>query len=83
MKVNKLINTMGYTKDILSHISIFIFNPKTETIIFVEQPTVDEYIKLCDRKILEWYPEEEEECIDIYVKMKRSDYETFKSHRSF
>lgn len=87
MRVNELVNTIGYTKNILSHISIVMFNLKTEAMISVKHPTADEYIKLCDRKILEWYPtdmlEEKDDCIEIYVKMKKSDYETFKSYRSF
>lgn len=88
MKVNDLVSSTGYTRNILSHFTITIYDVETDDFISIKNPTLDEYVNLCDRKVLEWYPEDllddTNNCIvDIYVKMKKTDYETFKSHRSF
>lgn len=87
MRVNDLVSSVGYTRNILSHFVITIYNAETEEFITVKNPTLDEYVNLCDRKVLEWYPEDpfddtNERIVDIYVKMKKTDYETFKLHRS-
>lgn len=88
MKVNDLVSSTGYTHNILSHFIITLYDAETDDFISIKNPTLDEYVNLCERKVLEWYPEDllddTNKCIvDIYVKMKKTDYETFKSHRSY
>lgn len=88
MKVNDLVSSIGYTRNILSHFSIILYNVNTDNLITIKAPTADEYIHLCDRKIIDWSPEDffddddEKDHIAIYVKMKKKDYETFKSYKS-
>lgn len=85
MKVNELVKSSGYTKDILSHFIITLFDNDTDYFICIKEPTLDEYVHLCDRKVLEWYPDDfhdDSKYIDIYVKMQEKDCVTFKSHRS-
>ena len=83
MKVNDLVKTCGYTKDVLSHFIIILYDKDNEVFIPIQNPTSDEYIKLCDRSVLDWcVTDERDNSIEIYVKMKKTDYETFKSHKS-
>lgn len=86
MKVNDLVSSIGYTKNILSHFSIVLYNVNTDNFITIKAPTADEYIHLCNRKIIDWSPEDffedEKNHIVVYVKMKKKDYETFKSYKS-
>lgn len=83
MKVNDLLKCMGVTKDILSCVTITLYDPDTEEIIDIVNPTADDYIHLCNRKILEWTPDFlnlTESRVNIFVKMKEKDYGTFKSY---
>ncbi len=83
MKVNDLVSSIGYTKNILSHFSIVLYNADADDFVTIKAPTADEYIHLCDRKIIDWSPDDDENGhIIVYVKMKKKDYETFKSYKS-
>lgn len=78
MKVYDLLKCIGVTKDILSCVTITLYNPNTEEIIDIVDPTIDDYIHLCDRKILEWTPRDflnpTKPRINIFVKMKEEDH---------
>lgn len=83
MKVNDLVKTSGYTVNILSHFVITLYDKDNDIFIEIQNPTLDEYTKLCNRSIIEWYISDEyNNSIEIVVKMKKTDYETFKSHKS-
>jgi hypothetical protein len=53
MKVNDLVSSIGYTKNILSHFSIVLYNAGADDFMTIKAPTADEYIHLCDRKIID------------------------------
>jgi hypothetical protein len=53
MKVNDLVKTCGYIKDVLSHFVIVLYDKDNEVFILIQNPTLDEYIKLCDRSVLD------------------------------
>lgn len=53
MKVNDLVSSIGYTKNILSHFSIILYNADADDFMTIKAPTADEYIHLCDRKIID------------------------------
>lgn len=77
MKVYKLVRSMGYIKNNLSHVSFVIMNLETDQIINVKNPTVDDYIHLCGRYVVEWMPWKDGQGIDIIVPMKKWDNMTF------
>ena len=85
MKVYKLVQSVGYVKNILDHFDILLYNAETEDFITVHNPTIDEYVQLCGRDIIEWMPHEEDdfEGIDILVAQKSQDINFFDQRRRY
>jgi hypothetical protein len=87
MKVYELVRSIGYTRNILNHFSITMYDNETSNIVTVKRPSADEYVQLCGRDIMEWVPwsdylenaDDPTDGIDITVPMERWDMETFKN----
>jgi len=81
MKVYELVSTIGYTKNILSHIVFFVWDDEISDGITIRQCSADDYIHLCGRDVLEWCPLEDFEIednnskagISITVAMEKHD----------
>lgn len=81
MVINDMLKTYCYTRNKLNHFNISIFNPFTDNWITIKHPTADEYIYLCDRNIVDWtINAEEEDTIDITVYMLPDDQEIFSKY---
>lgn len=81
MIVNDLVKTYSYTKDKLEHFTISLFDLITEDWIEIKHPTIDEYIYLCDRDIVEWCNDlYEEGDINITVWTQEGDFDHFKKY---
>lgn len=78
MKVNDLAKTSGYTRGCLEHFEFWICDYENYTYYKITAPSIDEYIFLCDRDIIEWTFEEDMR-ISIMVKAEPKDREIFKN----
>ena len=79
MFVNDLVKTYGYTRDKLAHFNISIFNAANDDWMTIDHPTVDEYIYLCDRPVVDWLAEEDNQ-INITIYAIPQDYEIFRKY---
>lgn len=79
MVVNDMIKTFGYARNRLSHFNILLYDPITEDWITIGHPSIDDYIYLCDREVVDWMVSDiEEETVDITVYMESDDINTFR-----
>ena len=53
MKVNDLVKTIGYNRNRLSHFTFYLYNYHNDDGLTISDPSLDDYIFLCDRKILD------------------------------
>lgn len=81
MFVNDMVKTYGYTRDRLNHFIFSIYNPATTEWVTIKHPTADEYVYLCDRLVIDWMVDlDEEDEINITVYMIPQDYEVFRKY---
>lgn len=77
MIVNELVKTFGFTRDKLSHFNIHLYKPVTEKWVTLKHPTVDEYIYVADRQVIDWIVENGTSIVDITVYMEDEDLDIF------
>ncbi len=77
MKVNDFVKTIGYTRDRLTHFNFWIYDYKHYTYYKIDKPTVDDYIFLCDRDVVEWMFEDDDDCMSITVDAIPTDKDMF------
>lgn len=81
MTVNDMVKTFGYIRDRLNHFTISIFDFSTECFATIKHPTADEYVFLCDRPVIEWMVNsEDEDEVDITVAFIPSDFDVFRKY---
>lgn len=81
MTVNDIVKTIGYTRDKLDHFEFCLWNPVMDDWITIHKATVDEYINICDREIIDWMISDiDADTISINIYMIDKDYETFRNY---
>lgn len=81
--VNDLVSTIGYTRNRLDHFNFSLWNPETDEWIIIRNPTIDDYILLCDREVVDWIPSDDYESnkIDINLMLEEGDQLKFKNSK--
>lgn len=79
MIVNDLVQTIGYTRNRINHFEFCIYNPYDDEWIIIRNPTLDDYVFLCNRVVQEWMIEDSE-TLSVIIYMHPKDKEIFKDY---
>lgn len=82
MKVNDLVKTIGYTRNRLDHFVFYLWRSQDDKIIKIDNPTLDEYVFLCDREVNDWIPSgDDTDRIDVTIDLVTEDLDIFANRK--
>jgi len=76
MKVATFMALSGYLHGVTDHVDFVIHNRETDNFITIEKCSLDQYMDVADRDILEWFLEDGK--LELYVSSKPNDAYTYR-----